>query len=191
MQKVAPYWRAIQFAAEKLGVYNIVGMNWWEEETTLLFCSLFEGVCEGLIGTLADADPSVDNMERLDVFMSNFPAGSPYQDLVLFAQNTAKEGFHQFNYGERDNIKIYGSVEPPKIPLENFKVPVALIQGDTDRLADPTDVEWLNSQIESHVVFRKMYSLGHLSFTLAKDMSWFNEDVVDLMSQYATNDHLY
>jgi pimeloyl-ACP methyl ester carboxylesterase len=157
-------------------------MNWWEEEATLLFCSLFDGVCEGLIGTLADADPSVDNMSRLDVFMSNFPAGSPYQDLVLFAQNTAKDGFHQFNYGERDNVKIYGSVEPPKIPLENFKVPVALIQGDTDRLADPTDVEWLNSQISSHVVFRKMYSLGHLSFTLAQDMSWFSEDVVDLMS---------
>jgi len=79
-------------------------MNWWEEETTLLFCSMFEGVCEGLIAAAADADPTVDNMSRLDVFMSNFPAGSSYQDLVMFAQDVQKPGFHQFNYGERKNV---------------------------------------------------------------------------------------
>lgn len=136
LQSIAPYWRPIQFAAEKLGVYNIIGMNWWEEETTLLFCAMFDGVCEGMISAVADADPSVDNMSRLDVFMSNFPAGSSYQDLVMFAQDVAKPDFHQFNYGERENLKVYGSVEPPKIPLENLRVPVALIQGETDRLAD-------------------------------------------------------
>lgn len=65
---------------------------------------MFEGVCEGLIAAAADADPTVDNMSRLDVFMSNFPAGSSYQDLVMFAQDVQKPGFHQFNYGERKNV---------------------------------------------------------------------------------------
>ena len=88
---------------------------------------MFEGICEGIIGVVADADPSVDNMSRLDVFMSHFPAGSTYQDLILLAQNVNKPDFYQFDYGEKQNVKIYGSVEPPKIPLENFKVPVALI----------------------------------------------------------------
>lgn len=49
----------------------------------------------------ADADPSVDNMDRFDVFMSNYPAGSPYQDMVLLAQNTVNTEMKQFNYGER------------------------------------------------------------------------------------------
>jgi hypothetical protein len=32
-----------------------------------------------------------------------------------------------------------------------------------------------------------MYELGHLSFALAKDMTWFNEDVLTLINNYATN----
>ena len=68
----------IQFAAERLGAYNIVGVNWWEDEALLIFCKTFEGLCEGVIEATADADPSVDNMSRLDAFMSNFPAGSSY-----------------------------------------------------------------------------------------------------------------
>lgn len=68
------------------------------------------------------------------------------------------------------------------MPLENFRVPVALIQGDADRLADPADVEWLAQKIAPHVVFRQMYPLGHLGFAAASDMTWFSEDVVTLMS---------
>ena len=29
LQKLSKYWRIIQFAAIELGVYNIVGANWW------------------------------------------------------------------------------------------------------------------------------------------------------------------
>ncbi len=74
----------------------------------MLFCGLFDGICENLLSAFADSDPSVDNMDRFNVFMSNFPAGSTYQDLVLFAQNTLNDDFRQFNYGERENIKRYG-----------------------------------------------------------------------------------
>jgi len=27
--KIAPYWREIKFAAERLHLYNIFGLNWW------------------------------------------------------------------------------------------------------------------------------------------------------------------
>jgi len=40
---------------------------------------------------------------------------------------------------------------------------------------------------EDVVVHNKVYPLGHLSFTLAKDMSYFTGDVMDLVNQYATN----
>lgn len=32
-----------------------------------------------------------------------------------------------------------------------------------------------------------MYNLGHLSFALAKDMSWFSVDALGLIDQYSTN----
>lgn len=189
LQKSAKYWRLIQFAAERLGVYNIFGVNWWEDEAMLVFCGLFEGLCEEILSAVADANPEVDNMDRLGAFLSNFPAGSSFQDLCMFAQNVVHDDFRQFNYGEIDNLSIYNRVEPPRVPLGKFNLPVALFQGDTDRLADELDVEWLSTQISGSIVFRQLYSLGHMSFTLAKDMTWFKVDAVNLVNQYATNSY--
>ena len=42
------------------------------------FCGFFEGLCEDVIAAVADADPSVDNMDRYETFLNNFPAGSSY-----------------------------------------------------------------------------------------------------------------
>ena len=47
---------------------------------------------------------------------------------------------------------------------------------------------WLAEQIAPNVVFNQEYALGHLSFTLAKDMRWFKEDVMSVINEYATND---
>jgi hypothetical protein len=32
-----------------------------------------------------------------------------------------------------------------------------------------------------------MYELGHMSFAMAKDMTWFSEDVVQVMNMFKTN----
>ena len=62
-----------------------------------------------------------------------------------------------------------------------------MITGSIDTLGNPIDNAWLEEQIRDHVVFSGEYYLGHLSFVIAKDMSWFTDDVVDLIDQYATN----
>ena len=187
-QRLSKYWREIQLAAKKFHAYNILGEKWWENEATLLLCAEFEGLCEGILESLADSDPSVDNMDRFNVFLASFPVGTSYQDMTFFAQDVVSEGFRQFNYGEVDNLKLYGSIEPPQVPLQNLSIPTALFQGSLDRLANPTDVEWLATQIPDALVFREMYPLGHLSFLIALDMSWFSVDVMNLVNQYATND---
>lgn len=118
--------------------------------------------------------------------MSNFPAGASYQNLIMFCQNTLADVMMQFDYGPERNLAEYGTEIPPRVPLENLEMPVALLQGNSDLNADPVDVQWLYDQITDQVVFRQMYNLGHLSFTLAKDMSYFT-DVVNLLEQYSTN----
>jgi hypothetical protein len=54
-------------------------------EATMLFCGMFGSLCEDMLKAVADADPAVDNMDRFNEFMSNFPSGSGYQDLTMFA----------------------------------------------------------------------------------------------------------
>ncbi len=46
VQKTAPKWRLMQLAAEKFGAYNLVGVNWWQDEALVAVCGLFEGFCE-------------------------------------------------------------------------------------------------------------------------------------------------
>ena len=50
-----------------------------------MLCAELEGTCEELIKYFADADPAVDNMARLDVFLKDFPAGNGYQNIVYYA----------------------------------------------------------------------------------------------------------
>jgi len=73
------------------------------------------------------------------------------------------------------------------VPIHDLSIPVAVFSGSYDKLADPTDVATLVEQLGSNVVFNKQYPLGHLSFALAKDMSWFSGDAVSVINQYATN----
>ena len=126
LQRLSKFWRIIQFAAVELGAYNIFGLNWWQDSAVMDFCYLYQDLCAEMIGAIADADPEVDNMDRFQVMLSNFPSGSSYQDITLFAQNVVHDDFRQFNYGEFDNLSIYHRVEPPRVPLGRFNLPVAL-----------------------------------------------------------------
>ena len=88
----------------------------------------------------------------------------------------------RFDLGITGNMQKYGQAKPPDVPLSNYNMPTALIAGTYDKLADVTDVAWLNEQIKDKVVLYKEYPLGHLSFVLAKDMSWFTDDIVPLIA---------
>ena len=55
--------------------------------------------------------------------------------------------------------------------------------GSSDELATVDDCRWAKTQMEKVMVHYKEYPLGHLSFMVAKDMSYFN-DVMTLMDKY-------
>ncbi len=72
------FWRLSEAIAKKLGAYNLFDSNWFEEDSTLLFCKYFDSICHGFLKYFADADPNVDNLDRFDVFLRDFPAGAGY-----------------------------------------------------------------------------------------------------------------
>lgn len=195
--KASGYWREIQLAAMKLGLYNVLDVNWIEREAEIQFCREAMGLCEAFVEAVADSNTEVDNMDRFSEFLYDYPAGSSIEDLIYFAQDVNGPDFNQFDYGPIDNAKIYNWPSPPKIPLNNIKTPMALVSGSLDLLANPANVDWLATELEANhkmegntspLVFNQQYELGHLSFTLAKDMTWFKTDVLTLIGQYATND---
>ena len=59
-----------------------------------------------------------------------------------------------------------------------------MLGGEKDLLADPKDVEWTYQQLKDITVFYHQYYLGHMSFAIAKDMSWFDVDVMAILNHY-------
>ena len=66
---------------------------------------------------------------------------------------------------------------------------IAMFVGSLDKLATVEDNRLLREQLEvgANVVFYREYELGHLSFVLARDMTWFKEDVVRILKTHATS----
>ena len=62
-----------------------------------------------------------------------------------------------------------------------------LIGGELDKLGTPEDIKWLNSELEknNNVIYYKILpNMGHLSFMVAKDFSWFDEPFQIIMNQF-------
>lgn len=85
----------------------------------------------------------------------------------------------RFDYGIPFNMKIYGQPEPPLIEYQNIKdIPIVMIVGAVDQLVNYQDTRIVHEKMKDTVVFYKEYELGHLSFFVAKDMTYFTQDVM-------------
>jgi len=72
-----------------------------------------------------------------------------------------------------------------EIPLDSItKVPIAVFVGSDDIVATPTDGEWTVEQIGNAVFHYQVINGGHLSFVVGKDMTWFSNDVMNIIKQY-------
>ena len=68
---------------------------------------------------MSDSNVEVDNLDRLDAFLSDFPAGSGYQGIIYYGQVVAAEGrLPRYDFGGIKNNQLYGSVEAPEVPLD-------------------------------------------------------------------------
>lgn len=53
--------------------------------------------------------------------------------------------------------------------------------GLEDILADPTDAKWTADTIGADVFHYQEINGGHLTFLIGKDMSYFTDDVMDIL----------
>ena len=132
---------------------------------------LLKKACFEVLGMLNNQ--SVDDPKAAETFLSNEPSGASWRTFAYYAQSINSGRWSLYDYGILDNKKIYGSNQPPLVPIENYRVPTALFSGSLDALANPTDVANLSASIHDHVVFEKEYLLDHFSFVIAKDMTYF------------------
>jgi hypothetical protein len=65
-----------------------------------------------------------------------------------------------------------------------LKFPIAIMSGSADKMADPQDVAWTSEQLKDNVFFNHQYEMGHMSFAIGKEMSWFTVDAMAIINKF-------
>ena len=81
-------------------------------------------------------------------------------------------------------MKRYGQRTPPDYDMSQIDFPIAILSGDGDKLADPQDVKWTSQQLAHTLIYNHEYHMGHMSFAIGKDMSWFTVDCMSILNHY-------
>jgi hypothetical protein len=145
---------------------------------SFIVCSWVPIICKSAVKMFADSNNTVNNMDRLPIFVLHYPSGSSLKNTEHLKQIMAAEEFRPFDYGPSHNYELYGAEVPPPYDFTKMlNVPVALMGGNYDVLADYKDVLWLKWRLEEAGVLKsfKMYEGGHLTFFLPLDNTIIND----------------
>jgi len=184
MQLSAEFYGPLDDAINLFNMYEFLGDTWFTSTATNLFCGTVAWFCEAIERSIATSDPNADDNDRFEVYMGHFPSGSPMQSLMHYAQNYREDRFQLWAPDYNTFLAIGQHKHTDLIPLENIvSPPVAMFVGHSDILADPVDAKWASETINSLVHYQEIVG-GHLSFMVGKDMTYFTQDVMNLIKKY-------
>mmetsp|Transcript_19193 Transcript_19193/g.18335 ORF Transcript_19193/g.18335 Transcript_19193/m.18335 type:complete len:144 (+) Transcript_19193:86-517(+) len=92
---------------ETFGIYEFFPANWIDNALFKLVCGVLPPICELGVYIICDEDVSLDNSDRLNVYMSHFPSGTSLKCLDHYAQLMSTDDFLRYDYGSKDNMIVY------------------------------------------------------------------------------------
>ncbi|XP_045771371.1 lipase 3-like [Maniola jurtina] len=129
-------------------------------------------VCKNVIFYICGYNEKQFNKTLLPVFLSNLGTGTSWKTAVHFAQEIlAGERFQQFDYGKSDNLKVYGTEQPPEYDLGKITLPIKLFWAENDLLSSEKDVRLLFQKLPSTTELYKVPDpeFNHLDYLWAID----------------------
>ena len=60
-------------------------------------------------------------------------------------------------------------------------MPIAIFNGTLDTVVPEADVDYLIEKLGDNVIYHKVIPADHWTFTMAQDMSWYKEDLVNVL----------
>ncbi len=156
-------------------------MNFMDNYASLLVTSF--------IDLIADTNcKECNDRNAMSVYLKHYPCGCSLKCLIHFIHIIKSKKFIYYDYKDEANFALYNQAEPPEYDLNVIKdFPIMLIGGELDKLGTPEDIKWLNSELEknNNVIYYKILpNMGHLSFMVAKDFSWFDEPFQIIMNKF-------
>lgn len=87
------------------------------------------GLCSLIDGLLENTDSSLNDPQATRYYHAQVQRGTSPIVLEQVSQIGRSGRFQYFDFGARENVQEYGSEEPPVFPLDQLRVPIALLQG--------------------------------------------------------------
>ena len=141
------------------------------------------------IGFITDSNSKECNDQNaLAVYFKHSPCGCSLKCLIHFVNIIQSKKFIYYDYKKEANFVLYHQIEPPEYDLSVIKdFPIMLIGGEFDNLGTPEDIKWLYNELaknNSVVYYKILPNMGHLSFMVAKNFSWFDEPFQIIMDKF-------
>jgi lysosomal acid lipase/cholesteryl ester hydrolase len=86
-----------------LGIYEFFPANYLDTGAMKLLCGVIPALCRFGVYLVADEDTSLDNADRLNVYLGHFPAGSSLKCLNHYSQLINSKQFQEFDFGSKGN----------------------------------------------------------------------------------------
>ena len=145
------------------------------------------GLTSFFIGLVSDEDSKqCNNKNAMSVYLNHYPCGCSLKCLIHFVQIIENKKFVYYDYKKEANLYIYHQIEPPEYDLSKIKdIPIILVGGEKDKLSTREDIKWLNNELKDNVILSKIVeNMGHLSFLVGKDFTWFDEILQIILSDF-------
>ena len=136
------------------------------------------GLTNFVLGLISDEDSKQCNDKNaMSVYLNHYPCGCSLKCLIHFIQIIDNKKFVFFDYQKEANFHIYYQITPPEYDFSKIKdLPIILIGGENDKLSTREDIKWLVNELNENVIYAKIVeNMGHLSFLIGKDFTWFND----------------
>jgi pimeloyl-ACP methyl ester carboxylesterase len=134
-------------------------------------------VCNNVFFLTSGPNTAQMNATRMPVYLSHFPSGTSTWTLLHFAQGVHTDEFQMYDFGRLQNVLRYGQFTPTTYNMSAYNLPVYLFSGDQDWLAEPTDVLWLEQNLNGHAKCHyKFQDYNHIDFIWGQQVKF---DVYD------------
>ncbi|XP_069680363.1 lipase 3-like [Periplaneta americana] len=144
-------------------------------------------VCENILFYIGGFDTTQMNTSIIPAVLGHVPAGTSTKVFQHYIQLVRSGRFRQYDYGNMENKRRYGSTSPPQYKLQNVKVPVSLHYSDHDALSPRTDVLLLKNKLPNLIgIFRvPIRQFNHLDFIWGIDVKTLVYDnLLDILRKY-------
>ncbi|XP_072485057.1 gastric triacylglycerol lipase-like isoform X3 [Notamacropus eugenii] len=126
---------------------------------------------------------------RVDIYLSQNPAGSSVQDLQHFLQTIRSKRFEIYDWGSPAlNMKYYNQSTPLPYDTSKVKVPTAIWFGGKDLLSGPKDVKQLLSKLPNVIHQKLIPHYNHFDFVWGNDTySQIYSEIIAILNHHLEN----